>query len=84
MDLGTQIEIDSLCYPVQLAYLLYKNTGYTEHFDEVFVEAASKILDVFEIEQNHEKSEYRFVRDTERLEDTLPREGRGTLSLTRG
>ncbi|VUW94454.1 Uncharacterised protein [Streptococcus pasteurianus] len=71
-------EIDSLCYPVQLAYLLYKNTGYTEHFDEVFVEAASKILDVFEIEQNHEKSEYRFVRDTERLEDTLPREGRGT------
>ena len=31
-------EIDSLCYPVQLAYLLYKNTGMTEQFNSDFVE----------------------------------------------
>ena len=29
LDLGTKYEIDSLCYLVQLAYLLYKNTGMT-------------------------------------------------------
>ena len=26
-------ELDSLCYPVQMAYLLWKNTGRTDHFD---------------------------------------------------
>lgn len=32
-----KFEVDSLCYPVQLAYLLWKNTGYTEHFDNTFL-----------------------------------------------
>ena len=35
-------EIDSLCYPVQLAYLLYKNTGMTEQFNSDFVEGVKK------------------------------------------
>ncbi|WP_162930921.1 glycoside hydrolase family 125 protein [Lactococcus allomyrinae] len=70
-------EIDSLCYPVQLAYLLYKNTGSTAHFDENFVNGVQKILEVFKTEINHEQSPYRFTRDTERKEDTLTREGRG-------
>lgn len=30
-------ELDSLCYPIQLAYLVWKNTGRTDHFDETFV-----------------------------------------------
>lgn len=70
-------EIDSLCYPVQLAYLLYRNTGWTAHFDENFVSGTQKILEVFKTEINHGQSPYRFTRDTERKEDTLTREGRG-------
>lgn len=39
-------EIDSLCYPIQLAYLVYKNTGYTKHFDEEFIKAVKNTLNV--------------------------------------
>lgn len=70
-------EIDSLCYPVQLAYLLYKNTGRTDQFNEDFVQGVKKILEVFTAEQDHSQSPYTFVRDTERHEDTLINEGRG-------
>ena len=31
-------EIDSLCYPVQLAYLYWKNTDRTAHFNGLFLE----------------------------------------------
>lgn len=70
-------EIDSLCYPVQLAYLLYQKTGRIDIFDEQFVEGVRKILTVFKTEQNHEHSPYRFQRVTDRNEDTLIRNGRG-------
>lgn len=70
-------EIDSLCYPVQLAYLLYKNTGRTDQFNEDFVAGVKKILQVFTTEQDHNQSPYTFVRDTWREEDTLINEGRG-------
>ncbi|MGH2173926.1 glycoside hydrolase family 125 protein, partial [Enterococcus faecalis] len=49
-------KIDSLCYPVQLAYLLYKNNGMTEQFNSGFVEGVKKILNVFTAEQDHAKS----------------------------
>ena len=56
-------EIDSLCYPVQLAYLLWKNTGRTEQFDDGFIQGAERILNVFETEMYHEeRSAYRFIR----------------------
>lgn len=71
-------EIDSLCYPVQLAYLLFKNTGYTKQFDDSFVAGVTKILEVFTTEQNHASSPYTFERDTTRLEDTLPNNGYGS------
>lgn len=70
-------EIDSLCYPVQLAYLLYKNTGRRDHFNEDFVSGVKKILNIFEIEQNHAQSPYVFERGTSRKEDTLMNEGHG-------
>ncbi|EPI01527.1 hypothetical protein D920_00428 [Enterococcus faecalis 13-SD-W-01] len=70
-------EIDSLCYPIQLAYLLYKNTGRTEQFNAEFEAGVKKILEVFTIEQNHEHSTYRFVRETDRKEDTLINDGMG-------
>lgn len=77
-------EIDSLCYPVQLAYLLYKNTGRTDQFNEDFITGVKKILTVFTTEQNHSASPYTFVRDTDRLEDTLVREGKGAEVVPTG
>ncbi|WP_326716657.1 glycoside hydrolase family 125 protein [Vagococcus jeotgali] len=71
-------EIDSLCYPVQLAYLLYKQTGETSQFNEDFHEGVKKILEVWKTEQNHKNSPYSFERDTTRLEDTLSHDGKGT------
>lgn len=77
-------EIDSLCYPVQLAYLLYKNTGRTDQFNEDFVQGVHKILDLFTLEQDHAQSPYTFVRDTDRKEDTLINEGRGAEVVPTG
>jgi meiotically up-regulated gene 157 (Mug157) protein len=77
-------EIDSLCYPVQLAYLLYKNTGRTDQFNEDFVNGVKKILEVFEVEQDHNHSPYNFVRDTWRKEDTLINDGKGVTVVPTG
>lgn len=73
-------EIDSLCYPVQLAYLLWKNTGRTGQFDQEFEEGAGKILQVFRTEQAHEEnSSYYFRRKNTYYQDTLSRDGKGAL-----
>lgn len=71
-------EIDSLAYPLQLAYLLYKNTGQIHHFNATFMEALETIIKVWEQEQHHDISPYIFERDTDRFEDTLQNEGRGS------
>lgn len=74
-----KFEIDSLCFPVQLAYLLYKNTGRIDQFDDDFVSAIKKLLQVFETEQHHTTaSKYRFQRDEDRPEDTLTNNGLGS------
>ncbi|HEM3550403.1 glycoside hydrolase family 125 protein [Streptococcus suis] len=70
-------EVDSLCYPLQLAYLLWKATGETSHFNQTFFGAAEKIVQVWKLEQHHEDSPYSFERDTDRLEDTLTHQGKG-------
>lgn len=76
-----KFEIDSLCYPIQLAYLLWKNTGCISQFNEDFRKGAKKILEVFKTEQYHEeKSEYRFIREGSFFTDTLSREGKGSLT----
>lgn len=75
-----KFEVDSLCYPVQLAYLLWKNTGYTAHFDDTFLTGIKTIMDVFEWEQYHEsRSQYRFQRKNAIHTDTLSRDGKGAL-----
>ncbi|MEQ7217105.1 glycoside hydrolase family 125 protein [Vagococcus fluvialis] len=71
-------EIDSLAYPIQLSYLLYNATGQTDQFNEDFKTGVTKILDLWETEQNHDNSPYTFERDTTRLEDTLPNDGKGS------
>lgn len=76
-----KFELDSLCYPVQLSYLLWKNTGCTSHFDDSFEKGVKKILDVFETEQYHEeKSDYRFIRKNTYPTETLSRNGKGSLT----
>ena len=64
-------EIDSLCYPIQLAYLYWKNTGRTHHFDSLFLEALQTVVRVWQTEQNHaEHSPYSFIRENEINHDT--------------
>lgn len=75
-----KFEVDSLCYPIQLAWMLWKNTGCTDQFDGNFRTGARKILNVFQTEQNHEyHSAYRFVREGSFYTDTLSRDGRGAV-----
>ncbi|MEG0781829.1 glycoside hydrolase family 125 protein [Carnobacterium sp.] len=70
-------EVDSLCYPTELAYLLWKKTGETNHFTKEFKQAAETIIKLFKTEQRHENSTYRFERFGERPEDTLSNDGLG-------
>lgn len=70
-------EVDSLCYPIELAYLLWKKTGETNHFTKEFKQAAETIIKLFKTEQRHENSTYRFERFGERPEDTLSNNGLG-------
>lgn len=71
-------EIDSLCYPVQLAYLLWKQTGRTSVFDDTFRSCIRVILHTWRIEQRHEtKSTYTFERFDCPPSDTLTRSGKG-------
>lgn len=71
-------EIDSLCYPIQLAYLYWKTTGQVSHFNDTFKSAGEKILTVWKTEQrHHEDSDYHFVRDNGPVQDTLSHEGAG-------
>ncbi|MCM3240596.1 glycoside hydrolase family 125 protein [Heyndrickxia oleronia] len=71
-------EIDSLCYPVQLAYLFWKSTGRTSHLIESFQRVIETIIQLWRVEQDHEThSPYRFERLDVRQSDTLIRNGKG-------
>lgn len=70
-------EVDSLCYPVQLAFQLWRLTGRTDHLVD-FPAAAKRILEVLSTEQEHEsRSTYLFQRLDGPASDTLARNGRG-------
>ncbi|MFR3234657.1 MAG: glycoside hydrolase family 125 protein [Blautia producta] len=76
-----KFELDSLCYPIQLAYLLWKNTGCINQFDEIFQSGVQIILDLFQREQDHEEySPYRFTRQNTYPTETLSRNGNGSLT----
>lgn len=72
-------EVDSLCYPLQLAWLFWKITGITSHFTDTFTRACSLVLNQWEIEQHHHsRSPYRFERPHPPVPtDTLGYEGKG-------
>ena len=71
-------ELDSLCYPIQLAWLLYVNTGRISQFDDTFISGMRRVLDVLETEQDHARSPYFFIRDCDIPTESLDNDGRGT------
>ena len=71
-------EIDSLCYPVRLAYGLWKATGNSAPFDEDWMRAALRIVATFREQQRFtDKGPYHFERNTTKASGTLPGEGYG-------
>lgn len=70
-------EIDSLCYPIRLAYRFWKEVGETRHFTPEFHRAMCKIIELWTLEQNHKNSPYFFRRNFVRKSDTLSHKGRG-------
>ncbi|MGN5955956.1 glycoside hydrolase family 125 protein [Sphingobacterium lactis] len=71
-------EIDSLCYPIRLAYHYWKETNDKTPFDDVWVKAQENTLKTF-IEQQRKDSlgPYQFSRTTSRGSDTLQVDGYG-------
>jgi meiotically up-regulated gene 157 (Mug157) protein len=71
-------EIDSLCYPIRLAYYYWQVTGDSSIFGDLWREAVAKILKTFREQQRKEnKGPYRFMRKTERQYDTVCNDGYG-------
>ena len=55
-----------------------------QSFDGTFVAATKEILHLWTVEQDHKNSPYRFVRDTDRREDTLVNDGFGPAFAVTG
>lgn len=71
-------EIDSLCYPLRLAYQYWKETGDNSVFDQEWIEAIRNILKTFKEQQRKNGvGPYKFQRKTERALDTLNNDGLG-------
>lgn len=71
-------EIDSLCYPVRLAYNYWKISGDSSFFDESWQKAGKIILATFKEQQRKDgKGPYFFQRKTETQSDTAPNRGYG-------
>lgn len=72
-------EIDSLCYPIRLAYHYWKKTGDTSPFDAEWVKAMELVHKTF-VEQQRKDSlgPYKFTRVTDRQGDTVLNGGWGS------
>jgi len=71
-------EIDSLCYPIRLAYGYWKTTGDTSVFDSKWNEAMELIYVTFRVQQRKENpGPYSFKRVTAWQTDTVPGNGMG-------
>lgn len=71
-------EIDSLCYPLRLAYHYWKVTGDDSVFNDQWIQAVSNILRTFREQQRKDGlGPYRFMRRTERQLDTMSNNGYG-------
>jgi uncharacterized protein len=71
-------EIDSLCYPVRLAYNYWKISGDSSFFDENWQKAGKIIVATFKEQQRKNgQGPYHFQRRTEVASDTAPNKGYG-------
>jgi meiotically up-regulated gene 157 (Mug157) protein len=71
-------EIDSLCYPIRLAYGYWKATGDTACFDENWQKAMQLVVFTFEVQQRKEgRGPYSFERVTGWQTDTVAGGGWG-------
>ncbi|MFZ7087951.1 glycoside hydrolase family 125 protein [Curtobacterium sp. RRHDQ10] len=70
-------ELDSLAYPILLAHRLRGRTGRDDVFDERSHRVCRIVVDQWTLEQDHDRSTYRFVRDIGIPTETLARDGRG-------
>ncbi|MEZ0538851.1 glycoside hydrolase family 125 protein [Fibrella arboris] len=71
-------EIDSLCYPIRLAYYYWKHTGDTTPFDANWQEAMRLVVQTFREQQRRNgKGPYKFERRTSWATDGVPLGGYG-------
>ncbi|MDB5261718.1 MAG: metal-independent alpha-mannosidase, partial [Adhaeribacter sp.] len=71
-------EIDSLCYPIRLAYHYWQTTKDTKPFDGQWQQAIKTTLKTFREQQRKENlGPYKFQRKTPHATDTLPMSGYG-------
>ena len=72
-------EVDSLCYPIRLLYLYWKQTGNETIIKEKLESITSIILEQWKTEQYHfEKSPYLFIRTEAHTPwETIHNEGKG-------
>ncbi|MBK9490818.1 MAG: glycoside hydrolase family 125 protein [Haliscomenobacter sp.] len=71
-------EIDSLCYPIRLAYHYHKTTGDTSVFDTDWVRSIELTLQTFKEQQRKEgNGPYHFQRTTYWATDGVPLSGYG-------
>ena len=74
-------EIDSLCYPIRLAYHYWKTTGNASHFDKQWRYAMSRVYETFVQQQRKNGttgSPYSFTRVTDKQSDTVLNDGYGS------
>jgi meiotically up-regulated gene 157 (Mug157) protein len=78
-------EVDSLCYPIRLAYGYWQHTGDTGPFDAQWKEAAWTIVRTFRAQQRkHDRGPYSFQRASETPTDTLALDGFGSPAIPVG
>ena len=71
-------EIDSLCYPIRLAYHYWKKTGDKAPFDQTWKDSIAAIVKTFKEQQRkHDKGPYHFQRTATTPTDSLPMAGYG-------
>ncbi len=71
-------EVDSLCYPIRLAYGYWKISKDTSPFDNAWFESIAKIVQTFREQQRKDgKGPYHFQRRTETQTDTVAGRGYG-------
>ena len=71
-------EIDSLAYPLRLLYFYWKSSGDESLLRDELPFVLRTILNIWKTEQHHfEKSDYRFIRETDRYNDTIHNGGMG-------